>query len=113
MSWSPRSRRGQRRMTATLTDSPADDGAEGRIIGGVFAYYDPVRPPAELVEQAERLMADSVHATEDEAERLLREAVERLADAFLIDRRGRSDCFAAAHVLGRQIRERFGCRFAL
>jgi hypothetical protein len=47
------------------------------------------------------------------AERLLRQAIELMVDAFLLDRRGNADCFARAHEIGALVEERFSCHFQL
>jgi hypothetical protein len=46
-----------------------------------------------------------------EAEQLLRKALANLVDAFLIDRKGQSDLFGRAHVLGRDLVREIGCYF--
>lgn len=44
-----------------------------------------------------------------DAERLYRQAIERLVDAFLVDRKGQSSCFTEAHEIGKLVNELFGC----
>jgi hypothetical protein len=88
-----------------------DDTADGYVISGYAAYFEPLRPPDELREEADELVAEASVAPPGRAESLHRLALERLVDAFLIDRRGHAECFAAAHLLGRQILQRFGCPF--
>jgi hypothetical protein len=95
-----------------MNESARDAADDGRLIAGRVAYYEPLRPPDALIAEADRLVAEATEAKLPGAEGLLREALERLVDAFLVDRRGHAESFTAAHALGRQIVERFGCPFS-
>jgi hypothetical protein len=88
---------------------PVDDTRDAYLISGYVAYFEPLRPPHELRAEAEELIEQAAAAAPRLAESLQRSALERLVDAFLIDRRGHAECFSAAHVLGRDIVQRFGC----
>lgn len=46
-----------------------------------------------------------------EAEGLLRHAIGRMVDAFLLDRKGNADLFGRAHALGTLVERRFSCRW--
>ncbi len=93
--------------------SPGDSTEGDLRIAGYAAYFEPLQPPAVLKADAESLIARARSVPPTEAEPPLRAAIERLVDAFLVDRRGHADCFAAAHTLGREVLERFGCHFML
>jgi hypothetical protein len=90
---------------------PVDDTRDGYVISAYVAYFEPLRPPDELRAEAEELIEQAAAAAPRLAESLQRSALERLVDAFLIDRRGHAECFSAAHLLGREILQRFGCPF--
>jgi hypothetical protein len=91
--------------------SEATDTDEGIVISGYFAYYEPLRPPSELIHEAEILEAAASTADPADQERLLRAAAEHFVDAFLVDRRGHTSAFTEAHRLGRQIATKFGCPY--
>ena len=81
---------------------PTDETLDGpRIISGYVAYFEPLRPPDELTAEAEELVEKASTVEPHLAESLQRTALERLVDAFLVDRRGHAECFSAAHLLGR------------
>jgi hypothetical protein len=90
---------------------PVDDTSDGYTISGYVAYFEPLRPADELQAEAEELIEQASAAAPRLAESLQRSALERLVDAFLSDRRGHPESFAAAHLLGLQILQRFGCPF--
>lgn len=89
----------------------ADDTPDAHVISGYVAYFEPLRSPDELRADAAELIERATAAAPRRAESLQRLALERLVDAFLIDRRGHTECFADAHLLGREILRRFGCPF--
>jgi hypothetical protein len=81
-------------------------------LSGYAVYYEPLRPASVLARQARRLRYEAgmaERAGDGRAEQLHREAIERLVDAFLVDRAGHAACFTEAHVLGRHLAERYGC----
>jgi hypothetical protein len=90
---------------------PTDDTPDEQIISGYAAYFEPLRPPDELTAEADELIEKAAAAEPRLAESLQRSALERLVDAFLVDRRGHAESFSAAHLLGREILQRFGCPF--
>jgi hypothetical protein len=90
---------------------PIDDTPDEHVISGYVAYFEPLRPPDDLTAEAEELIEKAATAEPQLAESLQRTALERLVDAFLVDRDGHAECFSAAHLLGREILERFGCPF--
>jgi hypothetical protein len=94
-----------------MTEPTDDTLDEERIISGYVAYFEPLRPPDELIGEAGEFIEKAAAAEPRLAESLQRSALERLVDAFLVDRRGHAECFSAAHLLGREILRRFGCPF--
>jgi hypothetical protein len=88
-----------------------DDTPDGYVISGYVAYFEPLRPPDELRAEADELVEQAAAAAPRLAESLQRSALELVVDAFLVDRRGHPECFSAAHLLGRNILQRFGCPF--
>jgi hypothetical protein len=81
---------------------PSDETLdEERIISGYVAYFEPLRPPDELIGEAGGFIEKAAAAETRLAESLQRSGLERLVDAFLVDRRGHAECFSAAHLLGR------------
>lgn len=77
------------------------------------ASYEPMRPAPMFARQGRRLRYEADWALrngrEQEAEGLYRRAIERLVDAFLVDRAGHASCFTAAHQIGQFVQRRFGC----
>jgi hypothetical protein len=90
---------------------PVDETPEEYVISGYVAYFEPLKRPDELKAEADELIEKAAAAAPRAAESLQRAALERLVDAFLIERRGHAECFSAAHRLGREILQRFGCPF--
>lgn len=83
-------------------------------IAGYAAYFEPLPSPKLLSTRgmAMTLRAEAALAASDpDAERLARSAIEVLVDAFLADRRGNRACFTLAHKLGQAVNQRFGCRW--
>jgi hypothetical protein len=86
--------------------------ADGVHIAGYAALYEPPPPPTVIARSAARLAYEAERALEAntaDAEELTRRAIEKLVDAFLLDRRGNASAFARAHRLGREAERRFGC----
>lgn len=82
-------------------------------LSGYAVYHEPLRPAPVLCRQARRLRYEAHMAErmgDPRAEQLYRAAIERFVDAFLVDRAGHAACFADAHVVGRHVAERYGCR---
>jgi hypothetical protein len=82
-------------------------------LSGYAVYYEPLRPASVLAQQARRLRYEANMAERSgdaRAEGFYREAIERFVDAFLVDRAGHAAGFTAAHVIGRHVAERYGCR---
>ncbi len=95
-------------------DDDDEDEDEGLVISGYVAYYEPLRSAREYMQEAAKLEADAhADAKSHEKEQLLRAAVEQYVNAFLVDRIGHQSAFAAAHRLGRQLLEEFGCPYEL
>lgn len=108
-------------MTGSLHEAPAGvlyrkRFEDGTYLAGMAAYYDPPLRPELLRRRAGRLAYEGWSTVDNEprhAERQLRQAIEALVDAFLLDRRGNADCFARAHRMGAWVEQRFGCRWRL
>jgi hypothetical protein len=88
---------------------------EGLLVSGYAAYFEAPPNPVALAARAlaaatraERAMA----ASEPDGERLGRTAIELLVDAFLLARRENRACFTLAHRLGRNLSQRYGCRWS-
>jgi hypothetical protein len=89
---------------------------DGILIAGHAAYYDPPLQPAVLRRRAAQTAMEGQLALDRSprhAERLLRDAIELMVDAFLLDRHGGRDLFARAHTLGAFVENRFSCRWRL
>lgn len=88
---------------------------DGTQIGGRAAYYDVPLPPRLLRLRAARssyLGLIALSLAPEHAEGLLREAIELMVDAFLLDRRRNADLFGRAHAIGALVEHHFGCRWA-
>lgn len=84
-------------------------------IRGYAARFEPLPLPKVARERAlmrARLARDADSQGDGEAERMCRNALENLVDAFLLDRRGNRDCFARAHNLGLRVQRHYGCSVA-
>jgi hypothetical protein len=102
-------------------DSPPDGSIvvrsrmnDGTEVGGHVLYsgWDP--SPADLRRRAARLSyqgLSGLNSDRQAAESALREAIELMVDAFLLDRRGNLDIFRRAHELGALVEREFGCRW--
>ena len=81
------------------------------VIRGRFVFWEPLRPAPTLAGEGRRLRGEAEWAWREgrrgDAEQLSRRAIERLVDAFLVDRTGHADCFTEAHTLGRLVEHRF------
>lgn len=83
-------------------------------LSGTAAYTNPAPPPRvqrRLAIRAEYEAHMSLRFSPGSARELQKEAIEALVDAFLLDRLGNADCFARAHAMGNDMRQRFGCPF--
>lgn len=82
-------------------------------LSGYAAYYEPLRPAPVLRGMARQLCSEASTAERAgdliRADQRYREAMERLVDAFLVDRAGHAACFSDAHAIGRHVAMRFGC----
>jgi hypothetical protein len=109
----PQLRFGQKE--ASLADIP--DDAEGGVHIRGYAAYHYAAPPPEVQHQAAILAASQAdaqfRAEPSSAEAAIREAIELLVDAFLLDRRMNAECFAEAHRLGRLAEQEYGCLWSL
>lgn len=81
----------------------------GNRIRGLAAYFEPPPDPQASAEEGRRLALVAAKAPDPEAERIYREAIERLVDAFLLARRSQKDCFSEAHRIGRYLQGKYGC----
>lgn len=89
----------------------AQVGDEARF-SGYAAYFEPLHSGAWLAEDGQRLLAEALRAeriSSPSAEKLFRAAVERLVDAFLVDRSGQAECFTVAHAVGHHLAVSYGC----
>jgi hypothetical protein len=98
-------------LDAEMSEPTGDD--EGVVISGYVAYYEPLRPAADYMRDAETHESSAAIASGREKERLLRAAAEHYVNAFLVDRVGHRAAFGKAHRLGRQILREFGCPYTL
>jgi hypothetical protein len=91
-------------LTARLND--------GTLIAGRAAFFEPP-PPLPLLRRlaARQAYAGQLSLTQglEQAEQQLREAIELMVDAFLLDRRRNVDLYSRAHNLGALLAERIGC----
>jgi hypothetical protein len=95
-------------MTARLDD--------GTRLSGHVVFYEPPLPPPLLRRMGSRLADEGLSALDRDAERaehLLRQSLEMMVDAFLLDRRANADLFRQAHELGALIEQHFSCRWHL
>lgn len=84
-----------------------------RIVRGLVASYEPMLPASVFAKQGRQLRYEAHWALRQNertrAEKLYRRAIERLVDAFLVDRRRQQEAFVVAHRVGRQVLDTFGC----